>query len=143
MDSVAREPVPCPNCGSRNVRWRNRRPYDVLLTWARYFADTVLSVIFTRGAQPALGYGSDHHARSEIFALRYRRQRAAYEASVGLTTADRFWRCPDCKQRGQVFCGLDTQLTSLRADLASTEDRIVGDLGSVSNPVDRDGLHRD
>jgi hypothetical protein len=63
-----------------------------------------------------------------------------YEMKVGLITASRFWRCPDCKQKGQVFTDLDAALTTGRAGLASIEDQVVGNLGGVSDPIDRDGL---
>ena len=144
MYSIGDEAALCPSCRSRNVRWRNRRPYDVIFTWVRYFADAFLSTIFSRGATPTIGmrYG-DRVLRSQASAELYKRARSAYEMRIGLTTADRFWRCPDCKQKGQVFSGIDEALTEGRAALASMEDDIRGGLGSVSTPVDRDGLSDD
>jgi predicted RNA-binding Zn-ribbon protein involved in translation (DUF1610 family) len=141
MYSIGDEAALCPNCGSRNVRWRNRRFYDVILTWLRYFADAFLSMIFSRGATPTVGmpYG-DRVLQSRVSAELYKRARSAYEMKIGLTTAVRFWRCPECKQKGQVFSGIDDALTEGRTALASVEDEITGGLGSVSTPVDRDGL---
>jgi hypothetical protein len=145
MYSIGDEAVLCPNCRLRNVRWRNRRLYDVVFTWMRYFADAFLSMIFSRGATPTIGgrYGSDAVLRSVASAELYDRARTAYEMKIGLTTADRFWHCPDCRQKGQVFSGIDDALTEGREALASMEDGITGGLGSVSTPVDRDGLSND
>ena len=145
MYSIGDEAALCPNCRSRNVRWRNRRPYDVIFTWMRYFADAFLSMIFSRGATPTIGgrYGSDRVLRSQASARQYSLARGIYESKIGLTTAARFWRCPDCKQKGQVFSGIDGALTEGRAGLASMEDEITGSLGGVGTPVDRDGLSND
>jgi hypothetical protein len=146
MYSIGDEAALCPNCRSRNVHWRNRRPYDVIFTWMRYFADAFLSMIFSRGATTTMGptvggqpYVSDV-LRSRIDVKEYDPARSMYEMNVGLTTARRFWRCPDCRQKGQVFSGIDDALTEGRAGLASMEDEITGGFGSVSRPVDRDGL---
>ncbi len=154
MDPTTGRLAPCPNCGSTNVRWRNRRLYDFVFTWTRFAADTVLSTIFVGGASGrttggvsspyVAGSASPHvpewQLRNQPWAIQYNQQRSMYEAKVGLAVAKRFWRCPDCRQKGQVFSGLDETLTTDRAALASMEDRIVGDLGSISNRVDRDGI---
>ena len=146
MDSIASPPVPCPNCGFRNVRWRNRRFYDVILTWLRYGVDNTLATVFSRGATTTTGTvaGREPYVsnvlRSRIEAEEYDPARRMYEEKVGLTTARRFWRCPDCKKKGQVFTELDDALTTGRAGLASIEDQVVGRLGGVSDPIDRDGL---
>jgi hypothetical protein len=137
MDSIASEPVPCPNCGSRKARWRNRRPYDILFTWLRSFADASLATIL--GGGWARSAGRRYSAPDEV----YDRARAAYELKVGFVTAARFWRCPDCKQRGQIFSGLDDVLSTRRAHLASIENGIRGHLGGIGDPVDRDGIPDD
>lgn len=142
MDPTTGRPTPCPNCGSTNARWRNRRLYDFVFTWTRFAADTVLSTLFVRGASPTADsrYVPEWQLGSQAESWSYQRRRAAYESKVGLAVAKRFWRCPDCRQKGQVFSGLDETLTTDRAALASMEDRIVGDLGSIGSRVDRDGI---
>jgi hypothetical protein len=149
MYSMGDQVSVCPLCGSRNVRWRNRRFYDVIFTWLRYGVENTLATVLTRGATTATGpaagrepYVSDV-LRSRIEVEEYGPARRMYEEKIGLTTARRFWRCPDCRQKGQVFAGIDDTLTGGRATLASMEDEITGGLGSASTPVDRDGLSND
>src|SRR5512135_188904 len=97
------EVVPCPNCGSRNVRWRNRRFYDVILTYARYLTDLVVSTLFGMGQTRIAGGGSRSAGRANLQALAYSQSRQFYESRMGTKTATRFWKCPDCRKKGQVF----------------------------------------
>lgn len=88
---------PCPICNSANVRWRGRRPYDVPLTWGRWLGE----LLYMGSSRQALsmrrpGAGQYRDYRSNM-------RQEMLEARTGLTTATRFWRCPDCKNHGEVF----------------------------------------
>ncbi len=76
---------PCPNCGATNLRWRNRRFYDVL---------------FTRIAEALYNsaYWSDDGA-----AWLYQLTPEFDGKFVRCETPARFWRCPDCLHRGEQF----------------------------------------
>jgi hypothetical protein len=102
---------PCPNCGSEDVRWRGRRWYDVPLNFLRYIVEALLHT---------LGFGSkspSQYAPEFREALQHEK---LYDDRMSAQTPRRFWRCPSCKQRGQVFDDLD-ELG--RNTLAQTYDR--------------------
>lgn len=91
---AAQKNDPCPNCQSTKVRWRKRRWYDGPLN----FIETMLSgagQIRTHEGMSAMG-------RSYLDAQDMN-QRSIQETrkEMGRRTADRFWRCPDCKQHGE------------------------------------------
>jgi hypothetical protein len=80
----------CPNCGSTNVRWRNRRFYDVLFTWCAeaFYNSAVWS--------------------NDGCALIYQVPPETYPQAVRYDTPHRFWRCLDCRRRGDEFDVLRT-----------------------------------
>jgi hypothetical protein len=86
--------LPCPNCNSLNVVWRPRRWYDGPLN----FIETMLSGAATRrtfdgvGPMGASGVDASFHRDRQI---------EEQQKVMGRRTADRFWRCPDCKQHGE------------------------------------------
>ena len=129
------EAVPCPNCGSGNVRWRRRRFYDVILTYARYLADVVVSTLFGMGQTRIAGGGSHSAGRANLQALAYSESRQFYESRMGTKTASRFWRCPDCRKKGQVFDRL--------RGAVKLGDSIVGSGGDVTGNVSGGPINRD
>jgi len=150
---------PCPNCGSRDVRWRGRRWYDFVLTYARFSVEAMLRVVgFGRmgpstpggaAAENANGYCEQavplvttgsmiDDVNSEIH---YEQLREYYEVNAGTAVARRYWKCRACKQRGQVFDHVE-RLLAPRARVAELEDGIARRPGGVSYPVDRDGIGR-
>jgi rubredoxin len=86
---------PCPECGSRNVRWRKRRWYDGPLN----FIETMLTGAGTIRTDD----GIDPMARSGMDAG-FMRDRGIQETrrQMGRRTAELFWRCPDCKLKGEA-----------------------------------------
>lgn len=85
----------CPLCGSASVRWRGRRPYDVLLTWLRYVGEMIAQALFR---------GEDRHRYFDPEWLERQNFQNEYrEAATGHKTPRRFWRCSACKQRGHAF----------------------------------------
>lgn len=86
----------CPNCRSRNVRYRKRRWYDGPLN----FIETMLSgasVMKTRdGISPMAQSYMDPKYMEQ-------RQVQEYRQIRGRPTAELFWSCPDCKTRGEAF----------------------------------------
>jgi hypothetical protein len=45
------------------VGWRNRRPYDVVFTWMRYFADSIPAAILSRKTFDTGGLNRDLYDR--------------------------------------------------------------------------------
>jgi hypothetical protein len=102
---------PCPNCGSQDVRWRGRRWYDIPLNFLRYIVEALLHT---------LGFGSkspSQYAPEFREALQHEK---LYDDRMSAQTPRRFWKCPACKQRGEVFDDLG-ELG--RSTLAQTYDR--------------------
>jgi hypothetical protein len=85
----------CPICDSANVRWRGRRLYDVPLTWSRWFVE-MFTLNLIRSTSPRRVYRGPATVRRQL-------QQEHLEAQTGRKTATRFWRCPDCKNHGEVF----------------------------------------
>ena len=86
---------PCPNCGSRKVRWRERRFYDGVLN----FFETMLTGATTIRTDD----GISAMERSAMDAS-FMRERGIQEqrGKMGRRTAELFWRCPDCKESGEA-----------------------------------------
>jgi hypothetical protein len=91
IDAKTGQVRPCPICNSVNVRWRGRRPYDVPLTWSRHFIEMLFSS--TMASTP----------RRSARVYRERLVGELLEARTGGRTATAFWRCPDCRNKGDVF----------------------------------------
>ncbi len=126
---------PCPNCGSPDGRWRRRRIFDVVLTWIRYAADNALGRFF--GANKSTVAGGAYSERADearLDALRYSTERRIYETRVGTTTAVRFWKCPACRKKGEVF-DEPADLIAGRDHLVELEADIGDNLGAVSEPI--------
>lgn len=85
---------PCPVCDSTNIRWRGRRLYDVPLTWARHFVE----MLNMGASRQAMGMRRSRYADYPTHV-----RAEALQGRTGLRTATRFWRCRDCKNRGEVF----------------------------------------
>jgi hypothetical protein len=85
---------PCPNCHSTNVRWRNRRWYEGPLN----FIETMLTGAGSIRTDDGIGAME----RSAMDAG-HMRDAGINEArrKMGRRTAERFWRCPDCRQHGE------------------------------------------
>jgi ssDNA-binding Zn-finger/Zn-ribbon topoisomerase 1 len=86
----------CPNCQSHNVQFRKRRWYDGPLN----FVETMLSgatVMKTNdGISPmAHSYMNARHMEE--------RQVQEVRKIRGRPTAELFWKCPDCKSKGEAF----------------------------------------
>jgi hypothetical protein len=79
----------CPNCGSPRVHWRKRRFYDVVFTW------------LAAGLLSAGAYGD--YDETYMPAVYNDIGRQLDDASVNWTTPQRFWKCPDCGQRGDEY----------------------------------------
>jgi predicted RNA-binding Zn-ribbon protein involved in translation (DUF1610 family) len=128
----------CPNCGSANVRWRRRRPYDFVFTYVRWLIDLVAgrSLGATRATDLSAPY-SERGSEVRVKATRYAVERTAYEERVGTMTAARFWRCPDCRQEGQVFEKLEGVIEE-RERLAGMQNEIAGKLAVINDPI-KDG----
>lgn len=114
MNSYAvtgKRPEPCPECGSENVRWRGRRWYDVPLNFLRYLVEAFFH---------ALGFGgksSSDYAPEFGEALQHQKM---YDDRMSAQTPRRFWRCPSCKQRGEIF---DDLAETSRGALSQTHNR--------------------
>lgn len=145
---------PCPMCGSDQVRWQNRRWYDVVRTWIRFAAESIIHPLLggqtSRASIPgAVGEPStdlpdmrtDRAIRNHSLELNYAVTREVYEAHVAGETARAFWRCKTCGRKGEQFANA-AQLLALRETVVKIEDQISGEMGVAHNPVDRDGLGR-
>jgi hypothetical protein len=76
----------CPNCSSSRVRWRKRRFYDVILTWL--VAGLLSSGMYAQ--YDDMSWPSAYYVA----------ERPIENPSISWATPRRFWRCPDCGQRG-------------------------------------------
>ena len=87
--------TPCPNCGSRNVRWRKRRWYDGPLNF--------LETMFSGATSMRTDDGISAMERSGMDPS-FMRQRGIDEQhrKMGRHTAELFWRCPDCRLKGEA-----------------------------------------
>lgn len=124
-------PEPCPNCGSRNARWRKPRPLDVPLTWGAFMIDFVLGGA-GRDRATALPYGPGMPADSGTTAT-YGELKERFDMKVGLKVPEAFWRCPDCRKKGEV-----RDLASLGADIAlisGMESAVSAEGGGVSDSI--------
>jgi hypothetical protein len=86
----------CPNCQSRNVKWRKRRWYDGPLN----FVETMLTgatVMKTNDGISPMSYSYSNTRYLE------KRQVDEYRKIRGRPTAELFWKCPDCKCKGEAF----------------------------------------
>jgi hypothetical protein len=134
---------PCPNCGSENVRWRTRRWYDVVFTYLRYAMDLTAGTLFGAGRTSTVaGPVSERAARAHLDATQYRIERGVYEDRAGTMTARRFWKCRECRQKGQVFDGVE-RVTRARERLGELEEDIISNLGSVGSPIRGDESRSD
>jgi ssDNA-binding Zn-finger/Zn-ribbon topoisomerase 1 len=91
---MAKNTLICPNCGSKNVRWRNRRWYDGPLNF--------LETMFTGATAIRTDEGISAMERSAMDSS-FMRQRGIDEQrrEMGRRTAELFWRCPDCRLKGE------------------------------------------
>jgi hypothetical protein len=100
---------PCPSCGSPNVSWRNRRFYDVLLTW------------LTASFSSAYFWTDDGPWAYDL-------PPEVYTPPLSLETPERFWKCPDCLQSGEEFevrpLGEKEQFAGLSAADIAEGDRV-------------------
>lgn len=86
----------CPNCNSRNVQFRKRRWYDGPLN----FIETML----TGATVMKTNDGISPMAHSYMDArFMEQRQVQEYKRIRGRPTAELFWKCPDCKSKGEAF----------------------------------------
>lgn len=137
------EADPCPNCGSHNVRWRRRRFSDVILTYLRYFIDTMAGTVFGAGGTSVAGSSvSERATEARVEGMEYKEARRIYEDRAGTATANRFWKCHDCHQKGQVFDHIDTILSD-RERLVGMEGDIEQNLGAVIDPIGSDSPRSD
>ncbi len=86
---------PCPTCNSDRVRWRGRRIYDMPLTWTRASIEMMIGALQGGPRGKAASYSWQQvrgNYRSEIL-----------EANTGWKTARYYWRCQNCRNRGQIF----------------------------------------
>jgi hypothetical protein len=86
---------PCPECGSRNVRWRKRRWYDGPLNFIETMLTGAGTIRTDDGIDPMARSGMDSGFMRDRGVQETRRQ-------MGRRTAELFWRCPDCKQKGEA-----------------------------------------
>jgi hypothetical protein len=86
---------PCPECGSRNVRWRKRRWYDGPLNFVETMLTGAGTIRTDDGIDPMARSGMDAGFMRDRGIQDTRRQK-------GRRTAELFWRCPDCKQKGEA-----------------------------------------
>jgi hypothetical protein len=125
IDKATGQVEPCPMCGSREVRWRQRRWYDVLRTWLRWLVEAVLSA-FGGGRKssysPVIGDPQGYSYEAQV---------AAFDHRWSIQTPRSFWRCSDCRRRGYVFDPLDG---SEHRNVLEREDAIRAQGGSVSHP---------
>jgi hypothetical protein len=77
---------------------------------------------------------SERATEARLEGLEYYEERELYEGRVGTMTAFRFWKCPDCHQKGQVFDNLDGVLGE-RERLVGLEGEIGTNLGAVNHPI--------
>ncbi len=151
------QPQPCPICDSSDVRWHDRRWYDVVRTTVRSWFEG-LARVFDAGRptrvapqralssssqtierELRLGFGSDEEVAKVAAEMRYDVRRDAYNARVSMTTADRFWSCNSCGRKGEVFDDAQ-ELLADRAELAALEDQMNAEPGKITRPIDRSGL---
>ncbi len=121
---------PCPNCGSKNVSWRKPRPTDTVLTWARYLVDFALG---GGSADRAGAIGGPGMYGDTATSVSYTELRQRFDMKVGLKTPDLFWKCPDCKKKGEV-----RDLAALGGDiglLSSMEGTISSEGGGVTGGI--------
>jgi hypothetical protein len=94
------------------LRWRRRRPTDFVLTWMRWFAELMASLVNTRarGQRRLHVRGNnrfyDNHPeiwKQEIAVGQIELDAEAREANTGHRTPRRFWRCKACRREGHVF----------------------------------------
>jgi hypothetical protein len=86
---------PCPECGSRNVRWRKRRWYDGPLNFIETMLIGVGTIRTDDGIDPMARSGMDPSFMRDRGIQETRRQ-------MGRRTARLFWRCSDCNQKGEA-----------------------------------------
>ena len=93
---MATRHLTCPNCPSPYVRSRKRRWYAGPLT----FVETMLSGATVMKTND----GISPMAHSYMDA-KYMEQRQVQEVQKirGRRTAELFWKCPDCKSKGEAF----------------------------------------
>ena len=96
MDVTTGQTRPCPDCGSRAVRWRGRRIYDVPLTVLRWVVELFASAL-SGSARGKRGSGYTYRGRAGAVHM------DMIEARTGLKTAHQFWKCPECRRNGQSF----------------------------------------
>jgi hypothetical protein len=105
---------PCPQCGSANVRWRERRAVDVVRTWLRFLLELpfrsllhLLSGTRRQPASPDSGLHSTEQYHAGGTRVDFERMAAEagarFEGGMSTETADRFWRCGDCGRRGREY----------------------------------------
>jgi transposase-like protein len=86
----------CPNCQSRNVKYRKRRWYDGPLN----FVETMLSGATVMKSND--GISRMAHSTMDAGHME-RRQVEEHRRIRGRPTAELFWKCPDCKSSGEAF----------------------------------------
>jgi hypothetical protein len=89
---------PCPHCGSRKVRWRQRRIYDDVLNFFETMLTGATTIRTDDGISPMMRSAMDPS---------FMRDRGIKEerTKMGRHTAELFWRCPACKETGEAFKG--------------------------------------
>jgi hypothetical protein len=93
---MAKNKLICPNCGSRNIHWRNRRWYDGPLNFVETMLAGGMTMRTDEGISAMERSGMDPGFMRERGIDEQRRE-------MGRRTAELFWRCPDCRQKGEAF----------------------------------------
>ena len=85
---------PCPHCGSRRVRWRQRRFYDGVLNFFETMLTGATTIRTDDRISPMERSGMD---------AGFLRERGIQEqrGKMGRHTAELFWHCPDCRESGE------------------------------------------
>lgn len=96
-------PDPCPICNSTSVRWRKRRIYDYAFTWTRAIINGLYEQTLGRSARTAGSVDGMHIDAALSHHIEHELMREKLEADSCFKVGKRYWKCRDCKQRGQIF----------------------------------------
>ena len=86
----------CPNCQSRNVSYRKRRWYDGPLN----FVETMLTGATVKRSNDGISPMAQSYMDAGYME---KKQVEEHRRILGRRTAELFWKCPDCKSRGEAF----------------------------------------
>ncbi len=133
----------CPECGSRNVRWRRSRPTDAVLNYLRFITDRafggldMVAITNVRTFRGGPGFAGDAPYAVDS-AIRDHEAREFFEVEAGSKTPSAFWRCLDCRKKGEVYDDIEKTL-GLAGEMGAEESYLEESGGSVHKPVGGQG----